>query len=56
MAPPDKTTAPKAPRSPARGGRPPRDPAVVRGQLLDAATRRFSAAGFEGVNSNLIAR
>jgi len=29
---------------------------VVRGQLLDAATRRFSAAGFEGVNSNQIAR
>lgn len=33
-----------------------RDPGVVRRALLDAATRCFVEAGFEGVNSNQIAR
>jgi AcrR family transcriptional regulator len=33
-----------------------RDPAEVRRRLLDAATRRFAESGFEGVNSNQIAR
>ncbi|MCP5043198.1 MAG: TetR/AcrR family transcriptional regulator [bacterium] len=33
-----------------------RDRAQVRRALLDAATRRFAESGFEGVNSNQIAR
>ena len=33
-----------------------RDPAWVRRRLLEAATRRFADAGYDGVNSNQIAR
>ncbi len=53
--PPTHPARPPAKRG-AGGGRPPRDPSLVRRRLLDAATRRFAAAGFEGVNSNQIAR
>lgn len=53
--PPSPPTSP-SPRRLGAGGRPPRDPALTRRRLLEAATRRFAAAGFEGVNSNQIAR
>ncbi len=54
---PDQRPGPQDKRTRSRGGKAKRqDPAEVRRRLVTAATQRFASHGFEGVNSNQIAR
>ncbi len=54
---PDQRPGPQNKRTSSRGGKAKRqDPAEVRRRLVTAATQRFASHGFEGVNSNQIAR
>jgi AcrR family transcriptional regulator len=54
---PGQRPGPKTKRTSSRGGKAKRqDPAEVRRRLVTAATQRFASHGFEGVNSNQIAR
>jgi AcrR family transcriptional regulator len=50
------TAAKKAGRRKAGGSTPVRDPAATREKLLDAAGREFNEHGFEGTDTNRIAR
>jgi AcrR family transcriptional regulator len=54
---PGERQGPQAKRTSSRSGKAKRqDPAEVRRRLVTAATQRFASHGFEGVNSNQIAR
>ena len=57
VIPPGQRPGPQNKRTSSRGGKAKRQsPAEVRRRLVTAATQRFASHGFEGVNSNQIAR